>query len=117
MQINSIHLPALRNIGLSAAELKNNQCANVFSGAKILHDIIKQEGYSWDAIGKYHSATPKYKNSYLLGLIHIIKDRTLTQQLRNTDIEMTTPEKIDKIFLPLCQNEKQDKEADLLFRE
>lgn len=102
MQINSIHLPALTKLGLSAAELKNNRCANVFSGAKILHDIINRDGYSWDAIGKYHSATLSYKNAYLTSLIHIIKDRTLTQQLRNTHIEMTTPEKIDKIFLPLC---------------
>lgn len=77
MQINSIHLPRLKKFGVTEAQLKNNGCVNVYVGAWLLRDHIdavlektspksNQEYVSivWEAIGRYHSRTPKYKKRY-----------------------------------------------------
>lgn len=72
MQINSIHFDTLRSLGISENELRENSCANVFSGSWILNQTIKNNGYSWEGIGKYHSKTPYYRDKYVSRLISIL---------------------------------------------
>lgn len=57
MQINSIHLDYY---GLTEDEILDPK-TNIVTAAKILKQIIEKHGYSWDSIGRYHSATQKYK--------------------------------------------------------
>ncbi|GKW40822.1 lytic transglycosylase domain-containing protein [Pectobacterium parvum] len=79
MQINSIHFKELSSIGISEKTLRENSCANVFSGTWILHKTIQRHGYSWDGIGNYHSSTPRHHDRYMKKIISIIayKKRTL----------------------------------------
>jgi len=72
MQINSIHFGTLKSLGISEHELRKSSCANVFSGSWILNQVIKNNGYSWEAIGKYHSKTPYYRDRYASRLITIL---------------------------------------------
>ena len=69
MQINSVHFSALRLLGISEQELRENSCANIFSGTWILNQSIQNHGYSWEGIGKYHSKTPYYRDRYVSKLI------------------------------------------------
>ncbi|WP_051910665.1 lytic transglycosylase domain-containing protein [Pectobacterium brasiliense] len=72
MQINSIHFKELSSIGISEKTLRENSCANVFSGSWILYKTIQKHGYSWDGIGKYHSSTPHHHDKYINKIISII---------------------------------------------
>lgn len=69
MQINSIHLSSLSEIGISEKEIRENSCINLFSGSWILNKSIQRNGYSWEGIGKYHSKTPYYLEKYITKLI------------------------------------------------
>lgn len=84
MQINSIHFSALRSLGISEQELRENSCANIFSGSWILNKSIQNHGYSWEAIGKYHSKTPYYRDRYISKLITTL----LEENKRITDIDV-----------------------------
>lgn len=46
--------------------LKDNGCFNIYIGSWILaHSIRKEKGDVWEGVGRYHSATPKYKYRYI----------------------------------------------------
>lgn len=46
--------------------LKDNGCFNIYIGSWILaHSIRKEKGDIWEGVGRYHSATPKYKYRYI----------------------------------------------------
>lgn len=72
MQINSIHFSALKSLGISEKEIRENSCANIFSGSWVLNQSIQNHGYSWEGIGKYHSKTPYYRDRYVSKLITIL---------------------------------------------
>jgi len=74
MQINSIHFNTLKSYGVSEKELRENSCSNVFSGSWILNQVIQNNGYSWEGIGKYHSKIPYYRDRYVSKLITILRD-------------------------------------------
>ncbi|MCE0489044.1 transglycosylase SLT domain-containing protein [Pantoea sp. Mb-10] len=57
MQINSIHLPALRNKGISEAMLIDNPCISVLVGASILKKMVFRFGFGWEAVGAYNAGT------------------------------------------------------------
>lgn len=61
MQINTIWQ---KEFNIHEKDLKkvNN---NIEAAAKILHNLIRAYGYSWDTIGRYHSSTPEYKKKWL----------------------------------------------------
>lgn len=61
MQINSIFLDIY---GLTEKDLYDPQ-TNIETAAKLLRSIIDKDGFSWDAIGKYHSATQSKKEIWL----------------------------------------------------
>ncbi|PKC36091.1 type III secretion system protein [Pantoea ananatis 15320] len=76
MQINTAHLKALKSLGINEALLQENSCANVFSGAWVLKKNIKRYGYTWDAIGNYHSNTPVHHDRYVKKIISLIAHQT-----------------------------------------
>lgn len=78
MQINSIHFNSLKLLGISEQTLRKNSCANVFSGSWILNQVIQNNGYSWEGIGKYHSKTPYYRDRYVSRLISILIEDSKT---------------------------------------
>ncbi|EAJ6151375.1 MULTISPECIES: lytic transglycosylase domain-containing protein [Campylobacter] len=61
MQINSIHL---KRYGIGEKEIVKSS-VNIDTAARLLHEIIQKHGFSWNAIGRYHSANDKYKNIWL----------------------------------------------------
>ena len=61
MQINSIFLDIY---GLAEKDLYDPQI-NIETAARLLRSIIDKDGFSWDAIGKYHSATQSKKEIWL----------------------------------------------------
>jgi soluble lytic murein transglycosylase-like protein len=54
MQINTIHLPALKAQGISRNDLFD-PCTSVMVGAWVLRDCINRFGQSWRAVGCYYA--------------------------------------------------------------
>jgi soluble lytic murein transglycosylase-like protein len=63
MQINTVWLPQLQEYGISEVALRDNGCVNVIAGAWILSSHLAKYP-TWEAVGSYHSRTPKYKEAY-----------------------------------------------------
>lgn len=61
MQINTIWLKEFK---ISENTILDPY-VNISVAARILSDLIKKHGYSWETIGKYHSSTPKFKEKWL----------------------------------------------------
>ncbi|MCV3458588.1 lytic transglycosylase domain-containing protein [Campylobacter lari] len=61
MQINSIHLKRYK---IAEKDIVKSS-VNIDTAARLLHEIIQKHGFSWNAIGRYHSANDKYKNIWL----------------------------------------------------
>ncbi len=59
MQINSIHLPRLNKLGINERVLYEDTCISVMVGASVLADMMKQFGYSWEAVGAYNAGPAK----------------------------------------------------------
>jgi soluble lytic murein transglycosylase-like protein len=54
MQINSIHLPRLLQLGITEERLLAEPCLSVEVGASILAGFIQRFGYNWTAVGSYN---------------------------------------------------------------
>lgn len=75
MQINSIHMKRLNQIGVTEKQLLNDPCVSVIVGASILSDMMKIYGYSWEAIGAYNAGTsPKRKKNRIIYAEKIAKN-------------------------------------------
>ncbi|PQZ93996.1 MULTISPECIES: transglycosylase SLT domain-containing protein [Pseudomonas] len=55
MQINSRHLPALAQFGITEQHLMTQPCTSVMVGAWILAGFIREKGYGWQAVGAYNA--------------------------------------------------------------
>jgi soluble lytic murein transglycosylase-like protein len=64
MQINSIWLPRLARYGITAKKLLTNGCLCIDTGAWILAREVKKYGYTWEAVGAYHSQNPSLSINY-----------------------------------------------------
>lgn len=64
-QINTIHLPELRQYGITESSLIYDVCTNLHVAAYRMRSEINRTGDFWRGIGNYHSRTPKYHNVYL----------------------------------------------------
>lgn len=63
MQINSVHLPALRDQGIDRLRLYDAS-VNARVGAALLRRQIDQYGDTWRAVGAHHSRTPGLSERY-----------------------------------------------------
>lgn len=74
MQINSIHLPSLRQRGIDAHKLANAR-VNADVGASILRSHIKNYGATWLAVGEYHSHNRVLRSQYARAIYDIYVTR------------------------------------------
>lgn len=81
MQINSIHLRALSKYDISSNTLME-PCASVYIAAWHLRQKMNKYGNTWQAIGSYHSETPKYRDKYAGQIIKILTKWGATSQPR-----------------------------------
>jgi len=56
--------PALSDSGITPERLMNDGRLNVFVAARIFSKVLKEFPNVWQAIGAYHSRTPKYNTAY-----------------------------------------------------
>lgn len=63
MQINTVHLPFFIKVGGKIEQLLD-PCINALMGAYLLKKEIDTYGMNAYAIGRYHSATPVYRERY-----------------------------------------------------
>lgn len=63
MQINTLWLPTLAKYGIQEEHLFD-PCVNLAVGAWILRSRQSSFGNTWEAVGAYHSQTPKFKWNY-----------------------------------------------------
>lgn len=71
MQINSIHLGALAQYGISTTTLMQ-PCKSVYIAAWHLRQKMNKYGNTWQAVGAYHSETPVYRDQYSKQIIAIL---------------------------------------------
>lgn len=71
MQINSVHLPALAQYGISTHTLMQ-PCKNVYIAAWHLRREMDKYGNTWAAVGAYHSETPALRDEYAQQIAQII---------------------------------------------
>ncbi|KML20826.1 type III secretion system protein [Leclercia adecarboxylata] len=76
MQINTVHFSMLKSRGIDEQLLRQNSCANVYSGAWILKQSINRYGYTWDSVGSYHSRTSLYHDRYVEKIVSLIAHQT-----------------------------------------
>lgn len=69
MQINSIWAEQL---GKTWDRL-NDPCTNVMAGAWILSQCFRDYGYTWQAVGCYHSRTPTRRDAYASRIAAILE--------------------------------------------
>jgi len=62
MQVNSIWAEQL---GKTWDHL-DDPCTNIMAGAWILNQCVQDYGYTWKAVGCYHSRTPERRDAYAL---------------------------------------------------
>ncbi|WP_083615510.1 lytic transglycosylase domain-containing protein [Paraburkholderia sp. SOS3] len=64
LQINSVHLRELARFGIGVLAL-HDECVNVYVAAWHLKKKMIKYGNTWDAIGAYHSETPRQRDAYV----------------------------------------------------
>ncbi|KAK6031665.1 transglycosylase SLT domain protein [Ostertagia ostertagi] len=62
-QMNSMHLPELKKYGIEAAHL-TDACVATYVAAWHLKKLVTQYGNTWEAVARYHSATPVLNQRY-----------------------------------------------------
>jgi soluble lytic murein transglycosylase-like protein len=60
-----------------------NPCNNINAGAYLLQQKFKKHGYSWRAVGAYHSETPKYRDKYAKSIRQIVSKNKDIRQMKN----------------------------------
>jgi len=79
MQINTIWLPQLRPKGISEHDLVYDYCANVAVGTWILARELQRAQAQpntpefWQAVGRYHSRTPRHNVRYAVNVWYQLK--------------------------------------------
>ena len=64
-QINTCHVNELLQAGMRPDVILLDGCANAYAAAWILRKEYDRTKSIWDAVGAYHSRTPKFRDAYL----------------------------------------------------
>ncbi len=92
MQINTVHFSKLKSHGIDEQRLRQDSCANVFSGTWILKQKIERYGYTWDGIGSYHSRTAIHREKYVQNIVSLIAHQTATIEKIAVALTPSVPE-------------------------
>lgn len=67
MQINTIHLPAIKRAypSITWKDITYKPCVNIGVGTWILRKRLDETDDFWRGVANYHSKTPKYRDRYL----------------------------------------------------
>jgi len=76
MQVNSLWADQL---GQTWDHL-NDPCTNVMAGAWILSQCVRDYGYTWQAVGCYHSRTPTRRDAYAARIAAILEKEARNAQ-------------------------------------
>jgi len=108
MQINSRHLPKLRQFGIAEADLMQER-TSIEVGAWLLRDLFNRLGPTWEAVGAYNAACVElkgedcrkardaYTRKVKRHLINAPEMNTALPVLNEPDSEQTTPHLINSI--------------------
>ncbi|WP_392433363.1 lytic transglycosylase domain-containing protein [Yersinia sp. HM-2024] len=73
MQINTINIAPLKSKGIiNDKQALMHPCTNIEAGAYLLSQKFKKHGYSWRAVGAYHSETIQYRDKYASKIMKIV---------------------------------------------
>ncbi len=61
--INSVHLPELAKYGIGRQDLLDG-CKSTYVSGWHLAKKIRRFGNNWEAVGSYHSETPRFRDLY-----------------------------------------------------
>ena len=64
-QVNTCNLKMLAVHGFSPGAILRDGCINARAAARLLRREYERTGNIWEAIGAYHSRTPKYRDAYI----------------------------------------------------
>lgn len=64
MQINSMHLPRLKRMGITQQMLLQDPCLNLNVGASIMAESIARHGYNWRGVGAYNAGKDSLRKVY-----------------------------------------------------
>ena len=78
MQINSSHLPRLRDVGITEQRLLDEPCLSVEVGASVLADFVSRYGYNWTAVGAYNAGNAPDRQAARLRYAHKVWKRYQT---------------------------------------
>ncbi|AJI94148.1 transglycosylase SLT domain protein [Yersinia ruckeri] len=77
MQVNSIHIASLKSAGIITSKpMLLDPCNNIHAGAYLLSLKFKKYGYSWKAVGAYHSETPYRRDKYAEDIMKTVSSGT-----------------------------------------
>ncbi|WP_145558550.1 lytic transglycosylase domain-containing protein [Yersinia mollaretii] len=73
MQINTINISTLKSMGIiDHEEMLMQPCINIQAGAYLLSQKFNKHGYSWRAVGAYHSETAHFRDNYANKIMKIV---------------------------------------------
>ncbi|WP_145522043.1 lytic transglycosylase domain-containing protein [Yersinia aldovae] len=91
MQINTINVKPLKSKGIIQNErMLMHPCTNIEAGAYLLSLKFKKYGYSWRAVGAYHSETAHYRDKYASKIMKIVSSGPDFAQ-RNASLLTSSP--------------------------
>ncbi len=64
-QLNTVHINELSARGMTAEQILRDGCVNARAAAWILQREYRRTGDIWQAIGRYHSGTPRRRDAYI----------------------------------------------------
>ncbi|WP_226020258.1 lytic transglycosylase domain-containing protein [Serratia symbiotica] len=91
MQINSVNINLLKSAGIISDErLLMQPCTNIEAGAYLLSLKFKKYGYTWRAVGAYHSETAHHGKKYADNIMKIV--HTKKNFFRQKDLISPVPQ-------------------------
>lgn len=72
-QTNSVHFQELNKYGISKDDLYD-PCKSIYVAGWLLRKKINKHGNTWNAVGAYHSETPKHRDAYAAKVSSVVAE-------------------------------------------
>lgn len=93
MQINSAHLPMLKQYGITKEVLLSQPCINLHVGAWIMSNSIARHGYNWRGVGAYNAGSDSkrivYANKVIRMYQRILAERGSVAVMPNMQAQLS----------------------------